>query len=122
MSKAITKFGDRVTSDPKLLGKLFKNTSAGSRLLPSQSEKNDAEFECRVDMGEELSDKPGVRNVYLQVNSQAKSQALKNWLAKNPHGNLATAQIDLNSPKEKQKEVGTEAMNTLVERGKENLG
>lgn len=100
MSKALTTFGNKIVGDPKQLAKLFKVTSAGGRILPSQTSKNDAAYQCRLDMGEEVSGSPGVRNVYLQVNSQAKSAGLKAWLAKNPHGNLATGQINLNTLKE----------------------
>ena len=72
-------------------------------------------------MGEEITDNPGVRNVYLQVNTQAKSTGLKEWLAKNPHGNLATGQIDMNTPKEDQQGEAKRFINNLVEQRKKNL-
>ncbi|MCJ1262802.1 hypothetical protein MMC22_002672 [Lobaria immixta] len=121
MSKALTNFGNKVTGNTKQLAKLFKDTSPGRRILPSQTSKNDEEYECRIDMGEEVRDKPGVRVVYLQVNSQAQSQKLREWLAKNPHGNLATGQIDTNVPEKDQGEEGKRLMNGLVKDGKENL-
>ncbi|KAJ5226466.1 hypothetical protein N7468_007691 [Penicillium chermesinum] len=70
MSGALKKFGDRIINDPKQVAKLFKEATPGSRLLPSRNPKNGAEYQCRIDVGEEIKDKPDYYNVYLQVNSQ----------------------------------------------------
>ncbi|EER38471.1 predicted protein [Histoplasma capsulatum H143] len=96
MSRALKAFGEKVSNNSKQLAKLFKEAAAGSRLLPSRTSKNDEEYQCRIDIGEEVKDNPGYYNVYLQVNSQARSEGLKDWLKKNPHGNLATAQVKRN--------------------------
>lgn len=72
-------------------------------------------------MGEEISGNPGVRNVYLQVHSQAESIRLREWLAKNPHGNLATGQINTNVPDEDRDEESKRVVSGLVEKGKKNL-
>ena len=69
MSGALNKFGDKVISDSKQVIKLFKQFSPGSRILPSRTAKNDEDYQCRINMGEEVKDKPGYYNMYLQVNS-----------------------------------------------------
>lgn len=121
MSGALKKFGERVAGDSKQTAKLFKETTAGSRVLPSRTVRNDAEYQCRIDMGEEIKDKPGYYNVYLQVNSQAKSEGLRDWLKKNPHGKLATAQINRNVPEKDQPEEGKRVISELLEQAKKNL-
>jgi hypothetical protein len=121
MSGALKKFGDKVINDPKQVAKLFKEATPGSRLLPSRNPKNDAEYQCRIDVGEEIKDKPGYYNVYLQVNSQAQSEGLKDWLKKNPHGNLAMAQINRETTDKERPEEGKRVMSELIERAKKNL-
>jgi hypothetical protein len=121
MTSALKKFGEKVTSDSKQVAKLFKESTAGSRILPSRTSKNDAEYQCRIDMGEEVKDQPGCYNVYLQVNSQAKSDGLKDWLRKNPHGKLATAQVNRNTPEDKRSEEGQRVVSELIEQAKKSL-
>ncbi|RAL05585.1 uncharacterized protein BO80DRAFT_451202 [Aspergillus ibericus CBS 121593] len=121
MSSALKKFGEKVANDSKQITKLFKESAAGSRVLPSRTSKNDAEYQCRIDMGEEVKDKPGYYNVYLQVNSQAKSEGLKDWLRKNPHGKLAMAQVNRDAPEKEQSEEGKRVISELVEQAKKNL-
>lgn len=118
MSSALKSFGEKVINNSKELIKLFKETTAGGRILPSRTSKNDAEYQCRTDMGEEVSDKPGYYNVYLQVNSQAKSEGLKDWLRKNPHGKLETAQVNRIAPEEERSEEGKRVVSELIEQGK----
>ena len=65
-------------------------------------------------MGEEIKDKPGYYNIYLQVNSQAKSKGLKDWLWKNPHGKLATSQVNRNAPENKRSEEGKCVVEQLI--------
>ncbi|PWY89846.1 hypothetical protein BO70DRAFT_393048 [Aspergillus heteromorphus CBS 117.55] len=84
VTSALKKFGERVISDYKQIIKLFKEFTHGGRILPFRNGKNDAAYQCRIDMGEEIKDKPGYHNVYLQVDSQAKSEGLKDWLRKRP--------------------------------------
>ncbi|KAE8357815.1 hypothetical protein BDV27DRAFT_78534 [Aspergillus caelatus] len=121
MSGALKKFGDKVVNDPKQVAKLFKEAAPGTRLLPSRTPKNDAEYQCRVDVGEEIKDKPGYYNVYLQVNSQAQSDGLQDWLKKNPHGNLAAAQINRKAKDEERPEEGKRVMAELIAQAKKNL-
>lgn len=49
-------------------------------------------LQLRIDAGELVD---GKRNVYLQVNSQAKATGLKDWVRRNgTHANLASATFD----------------------------
>lgn len=121
MASALKKFGDKVINDSKQIAKLFKEATAGSRVLPSRTSKNDAEYQCRIDMGEEVKDKPGYYNVYLQVNSQAKSEGLKDWLRKNPHGKLATSQVNRNAPEDERAEEGKRVVEQLIEQAKKKI-
>lgn len=57
----------------------------------------------RLDAGEVIN---GKNYVYLQVNSQAKSDGLKKWLSKNGSDtNLAVGCIDVNTAPEDQKQA-----------------
>jgi hypothetical protein len=82
-----------VTSQKNWVAKFFSPVEPGNRIFPPKSK--DRLLEVRYDAGH--FDGP-FRTVYLQVNSQAKSTALKKWLAKQgskgTHANLATGQID----------------------------
>ncbi|PGH23786.1 hypothetical protein AJ80_02216 [Polytolypa hystricis UAMH7299] len=95
--------------------------TAGSRILPSRTSKNDAEYQCQMDMGEEVKDNPGYCNVYLQVNSQSKSEGLKEWLRKNLHGKLATTQVNRNILEKERPEEGKRVVSELIEEAKKNL-
>lgn len=44
MASALKKFGDKVINDSKQIAKLFKEATAGSRVLLSRTSKNDAEY------------------------------------------------------------------------------
>jgi hypothetical protein len=101
------------------VSKIFKEATPGSRLLPSRTDKNDAEYQCRIDVGEEIKDKPGYY-VYFQVNNLARSEGLNDWLKKNPHENLATAKINRKATDEERSE-GKRVMSELIDRVKENL-
>ncbi len=103
------------------MAKLSKEATPGSRLLPSRTPKNDAEYQGRIDVGEEIKDKPGYYNAYLEVNSQAQIEGLKDWLKKNPHGNLATAQINRKATDKERPEEGKRVMSELIEQAKKNL-
>jgi hypothetical protein len=93
MSKDIRGFFSKVKKNFSMATKLTAAWSAGSRIVPSQTQQNDKEYQLRLDTGELLSDR--YRVIYLQVNSQAKSTKLKEWVRKHgTHGNLASAQFD----------------------------
>lgn len=60
-------------------------------------------------------------NVVLQVNSQAKSPALKDWIKKNStHGKLATASYDTSAAD--QRAEYERMLGELEDKGKGNLG
>ena len=92
MSKAITNFFTKTKQNFDMAKKFGANMTAGSRIVPSQTAQKDAEYQLRIDAGEIVD---GKRNVYLQVNSQAKSPGLKDWVRQNgTHTNLASATFD----------------------------
>jgi len=119
MSKVIKAFKEHLFKSDNFT-KLFAKQTPGKRITPAQAKNNDAELQLRLDAGEVRN---GVKNVYLQVNSQAKNEALKKFLAKNgTHANLATATINENTPPEEQ-EAATKAFWDEVEsQAKNNLG
>ncbi|KAK6365292.1 hypothetical protein LTR64_008805 [Lithohypha guttulata] len=66
--------------------------SEGTRIIPSRS--RDAELQLRIDAGHHDESTKRL-NVVLQVNSQATSPALREYVKKNStHGKLATASFD----------------------------
>lgn len=92
MSKALQEFFSKVKNNFDVATKLKASHTSGGRILPSRTQKNDADYELRIDAGDLVKTK---RNVVLQVNTQAKSTALKDWLKKQgTHAKLATASFD----------------------------
>jgi len=77
MSKAITNFFTKTKQNFDMAKKFGANLTAGSRIVPSRTSQKDAEYQLRIDAGEIVN---GKRNVYLQVNSQAKATGLKDWV------------------------------------------
>ncbi|CAG7961067.1 unnamed protein product [Penicillium salamii] len=118
MSKALTEFAQLAQNVKNAPSKFTGAAAEGSRLIPSRTK--DALFQFRVDAGR-YNDKTKHLNVNLQVNSQAKSPALKDWVKKNTtHGKLATATFDTTA-EDKDAEY-TRVLNELVKLGKEKLG
>ena len=67
--------------------------AAGSRILPSRTSKNDAEYQLRLDAGELIDNR--YRQIILQVNSQATTPGLRDYMRKHgTHAKLAVAQFD----------------------------
>ncbi len=92
MSKAIANFFTKTKQSFDMVKKFGANLTAGSRIVPSRTSQKDAEYQLRIDAGELVN---GKRNVYLQVNSQAKATGLKDWVRQNgTHANLASATFD----------------------------
>ncbi|KFX96260.1 hypothetical protein V490_03455 [Pseudogymnoascus sp. VKM F-3557] len=103
-----------------LYKKLFQKQTPGKRILPAQAKDNDAKFQLRIDAGR--SDN-GIKNVYLQVNSQAKNGALKEFKQKfGTDANLAVGSIDENTPVDAQEEAAKELWQGLAQQAKDNLG
>lgn len=55
------------------------------------------------------------------MNSQAKSEGLKDWLRKNPHGKLATSQVNRNAPENERAEEGKRVVEQLIEQAKKKI-
>jgi hypothetical protein len=92
MSKYISNFFAKANQNFNLGEKFKASYNPGSRTFPSKTNKNDADYQMRIDAGEMVGTR---RNIVLQVNSQAKATPLKQWIRKNrTHGKLATAYFD----------------------------
>lgn len=118
MSKVLGSFVQKAQAIKNAPSKFSNAAAEGSRLIPSRTK--DADFQLRIDAGRYDADTKRL-NVVLQVNSQAKSPALKDWVKKNStHGKLATASFDT-AAEDKQAEY-LRMLHELEEQGKKNLG
>ncbi|KKK14903.1 hypothetical protein P175DRAFT_0502088 [Aspergillus ochraceoroseus IBT 24754] len=120
MSKQIKEFFSKVRKNYDVAKKLGATFTSGSRILPSQTTKNDADYQLRLDAGE-LVDKR-YQNIVLQVNSQAKNTGLREWVKKQPqgtHAKLATARFDTLA--EDQDAETERVLNELQEQARKNL-
>ena len=118
MSKAIKVFGEKLFKN-NLYKKLYDKQTPGKRIAPVQAGTNDADFQMRLDAGESQN---GVKKVYLQVNSQAKNEALKKFREKNgTHANLAVGTIDEGTSPENQKSAAETLWTDLEGQAKGNL-
>jgi hypothetical protein len=95
MSKVLGAFVQKAQAIKNAPTKFAATAVEGNRIIPSKTK--DAEFQLRIDAGHYDASTKHL-NVVLQVNSQAKSPALKDWVKKNStHGKLATASFDTNA-------------------------
>lgn len=118
MSKALTNFAQLAQNVKNAPSKFTGAAAEGSRLIPSKIK--DEQFQFRVDAGH-YNDNTKRLNVNLQVNSQAKSPALKDWVKKNTtHEKLATATFDTTAEDKNAEYV--RVVNELVQIGKQKLG
>lgn len=118
MSKTLQAFGEAMLQEG-MFKKVFARQTPGKRIAPAQAGDNDSKLQLRLDAGELVD---GKKNVYLQVNSQAKNDALKKYRRKyGSHANLATATIDPNTPEKDQEEVFTDMWNDMESQAKEKL-
>ncbi|KAL8882660.1 MAG: hypothetical protein Q9192_007543 [Flavoplaca navasiana] len=100
--------------------KIFGKHTPGKRIAPAQAGDNDAKYQLRLDVGEVVG---GKKNIYLQVNSQAKNEALKDFKKKNgTHANLAVASVDENTLEADQQKVFDEFWNDIESQAKSKLG
>lgn len=118
MSKALGNFVNKVRDTKNASAKFTATAVEGSRIVPSKT--RDAEFQFRIDAGHyDASTKK--LNVVLQVNSQAKSPALRDWVNKSStHGKLATAPFDT-SADDKDAELA-KVLDSLQSQAKGKLG
>lgn len=118
MSKALTNFAQLAQNVKNAPSKFTGAATEGSRLLPSVTK--DAQFQLRIDAGHYNAETKRL-NVNLQVNAQANSPALKEWVKKNTtHEKLATASFDTNAENKHAEYV--RVVNELVQIGKQKLG
>jgi hypothetical protein len=92
MSKAIGNFVQKAKSLSGSASKFTPGAAEGNRILPSKYK--DAEFQCQIDAGRY---DPATKklNVVLQINSEAKSPALRDWARKkSTHDKLAKETFD----------------------------
>ncbi|KAJ5491583.1 hypothetical protein N7539_003150 [Penicillium diatomitis] len=118
MSKALSNFAQLAQSIKNGPAKFSGAAAEGSRLIPSRTK--DEQFQFRIDAGHYDGSTKHL-HVNLQVNSQAKSPALKDWVKKNTtHEKLATATFDTTA-EDKNAEYAR-VVNELVRIGKQKLG
>lgn len=118
MSKVLGTFVQKAQAIKNAPAKFTATAVEGNRIIPSKS--HDAEFQLRIDAGHYDTNTKKL-NVVLQVNSQAKSPALRDWARKNStHENLATASFDT-SAEDKEAEYAR-VLEALKNGAKQKLG
>lgn len=117
MSKAISAAFTKLKGINNLASKFSASAVEGNRIVPSRTK--DADFGVRIDAGHyDASTK--TLNVVLQVNSQAKSPALKEWARKNTtHAKLATSTFKTDA--EDKEAEALRMLKDLEEKAKENI-
>ncbi|RDH26741.1 hypothetical protein BDQ94DRAFT_131155 [Aspergillus welwitschiae] len=119
MSKVLKQFENAIFKGG-LYKKLFQKQTPGKRIAPPPAKDNDSIYQLRLDAGESID---GKKNVYLQVNSQAKNDALKAFRKKNgTDADLASGSIDENTPDESQEEAARKLWEDLAKQAKNRLG
>ena len=117
MSKAIDAAFTKLKGVKNAASKFSASAAEGNRIMPSPTK--DAEYQLRIDAGR-FDPKTNRLNVALQVNSQAKSPGLVDWVKKNStHSNLATATFDTKA-QDKNAELNR-VMEVLRQKAKENV-
>ncbi|KAI4281449.1 MAG: hypothetical protein L6R38_003687 [Xanthoria sp. 2 TBL-2021] len=118
MSKPLKAFREALLNQGTFK-KIFGKHTPGKRIAPAQAGDNDSEYQLRLDAGEVVG---GKKNIYLQVNSQAKNEALKEFKKKNgTHANLATATVDENTTEADQKKVFDEFWEDIEKQARSKL-
>lgn len=117
MSKAIEAAFTKLKGIKNAASKFSISAVEGHRLIPSQTK--DAEYQVRIDAGH-FDPSTKNLNVVLQVNSQAKSPGLVDWVKKNStHGKLATTTFNTDAS-DKTAELNR-VLDELKSKAKENL-
>ena len=97
--------------------KFSASAAEGNRIVPSKTK--DAEYQVRIDAGH-FDPSTKRLNVVLQVNSQAKSPGLVDWVKKNStHTKLATATFNTDA-NDKNAEL-SRVLDLLKSKAKESL-
>ncbi|KAF2245227.1 hypothetical protein BU26DRAFT_79010 [Trematosphaeria pertusa] len=119
MSKVFKDFKKHIINE-KLYKKFFNNQNPGQRIVPNNNKVENAQHQLRVDAGE-VAD--GHKNIYLQVNSEAKNTALKKFRSKHgTHANIATAEIKVDTPENKQQQEVEEALEEMTKQYRSKIG
>ncbi|KAL8948289.1 MAG: hypothetical protein Q9222_005510 [Ikaeria aurantiellina] len=119
ISKILNKFREALLEGGMFKKLLMKHTP-GSRVAPPKAGDNDSKLQLRLDAGEVID---GKKTIHLQVNAQAKNEALKDFRKKNgTHANLATATIDENTPVEEQEQAFQDFWGDVETEAKSKLG
>ncbi|KAI9685110.1 MAG: hypothetical protein M1820_010832 [Bogoriella megaspora] len=117
MSKTLQRFGEYILQH---IHKFYGKHTPGKRILPPRNKKDDENWELRIDAGESQD---GKKTIYLQVNSEAKNDALKKFRNKNgAHANLAVGTVDENTPEGDREDAIGETWKGMSERAKEKIG
>lgn len=117
MSKAIDAAFTKLKDVKNAASKFSASAVEGNRIMPSRTK--DADCQLRIDAGY-FDPKTNGLNVALQVNTQAKSPGLVDWVKKNStHSNLATATFDTKA-QDKNAELDR-VMEMLRQQAKENV-
>lgn len=117
MSKAIDAAFTKFRGVKNAASKFSASAAEGNRIMPSPTK--DAEFQLRIDAGH-FDSKTSRLNVALQVNSQAKSPGLLDWVKKHStHANLATATFDTKA--QDSKAEMSRVMEELRQKAKANI-
>lgn len=117
MSKAIDAAFTKLKGVKNAASKFSASAAEGNRIMPSPTK--DADYQIRIDAGH-FDPKTKRLNVALQVNSQAKSPGLVDWVKKNStHANLATATFDTKA--QDQTAELNRVLEVLKQKAKENI-
>ena len=118
MSKALEKSVALMKQVPNFASKFSPSAAQGSRILPNKT--LDAQSQVRIDAGY-FDPSTKELNVTMQVNSEAKSQALVNFRNKHSsHGKLATATFKTDAAD--QKAEADRVLEELKTKAVDNLG
>ena len=118
MSKTLAAFY-RYLVEEGTYKKIFGKHTPGKRIAPAQAGNNDEKHQLRLDAGEVVD---GQQMIHMQVNSQAKNEALKKWLKKHgTHAKLATGSVDENTPKGDFRKVFDGFWGNMDSQAKDNL-
>jgi hypothetical protein len=118
MSRAVKDF-KKFFAAQNQIKKLWKTHTPGSRIAPSKNQKNDETWQLRLDAGEV---KNGKKRVYLQVNSQATNDGLKNWRKKHTsHGNLASGEINVDESEKSMEHAFDDFWDDIEKEARNNL-
>jgi hypothetical protein len=117
MAKSIDSAFAKLQALKNAASKFSPSVGEGNRIIPSPSK--DEQISVRIDAGH-YDPETNALNVVLQVNAQAKSPGLTDWLKKNStHGKLATATFNTKA-EDKQAET-LRVFEELKRQAKENL-